>query len=175
MKWFVLAIATIMLGGAFIINSPVDDAKNTPQVLGASSTIESSNNVLNEINAYRVKNGLEPLRFSPEIKTLADYRIADMVSNQYYSHKSPKSSLTYSDIISNYVDNSTVSCENLQLQNNQQMDNAVLAWSNSQSHRNCLLNPKLTKAALSSTYYDEISDASDNLDATYIFVFIGSN
>jgi uncharacterized protein YkwD len=98
-----------------------------------------------------------------------------MVSNQYYAHKSPKSLLTYADIINKYVENSTVSCENLQLQNNLQTEEAIVAWSYSQSHKNCLLNPKITKAALSSTYYDEISDTEDNLTATYIFVFIGTN
>ena len=177
MKWFVLAIATIMIGGAFILKAPDTDFQefSSGQVLGATSVYESSNNILAEVNAFRLKNGLQSLQFSQEVKILADYRLADMVSNKYYAHKSPKSSMTYVDIIDKYVVNSTVSCENLQLQNNQQINDAVIAWSNSESHRNCLLNPKLTKGALASTYYDEAIDVANNSSPTYVFVFIGSN
>lgn len=177
MKWFVLAIATIMIGGAFIlssVNKVTSEPISSPQVLGVTSTQEPIDSMLGVINDYRIQNGLEALQMSPEIKELANYRVSDMVSDQYYAHTSPEN-LTYADIISNYVEDSTVSCENLQLQNSELVQEAVAAWMKSASHKKCLLNPKLTRGAIASSYYDEISNRFDSNSATYVFVFIGSN
>ncbi len=176
MKWFVILIATIMIGGVQLISSAnkVDsEPLPTPQVLGASVTQESADPLLNAINDYRMQNGQAALQFSSAINQLVEYRISDMVTNHYYAHKSLDNS-TYADLIDTYIDKSTVSCENLQLQNNQQIQEAVAAWSNSSSHKNCLLNPRLTRGAVISSYYDDIANGTDN-SATYVFAFIGSN
>ncbi|HEY2091749.1 MAG TPA: CAP domain-containing protein [Thermoanaerobaculia bacterium] len=45
--------------------------------------------VLTEMNAYRAKDGLAPLRFDPRLMLAADDRMHDMEDLQYWSHDAP--------------------------------------------------------------------------------------
>ncbi len=175
-----IIIAIIMISGMLIINNSTQtelELSHAPQVLAVSDARPSTDitdTLLEAINDYRVQNGLRALQMSPAIKSLAVFRVSDMVSNRYYAHRSPEH-LTYADFINKFVDGSTVSCENLQLQNSQDIEEAIAAWSRSASHRDCLLNPKLTRGATADLYYDALSNKTDNSPSTYVFAFIGSN
>ena len=45
--------------------------------------------VLSEMNGYRVKEGLAPLRFDPRLMAAADDRMHDMEDLQYWAHDAP--------------------------------------------------------------------------------------
>jgi uncharacterized protein YkwD len=177
MRVFILAVATIMIFGALLINSSVDnnDAREQlPQVLAASTAVEPSDSMLEAVNAFRQQNGLNILQMSSELKQLTTFRVSDMVASQYYSHRS-RDGTSYADIIRDFLPSSVSSCENLQLQNSDDINQAVLAWSKSLSHKECLLNSKLNVGAVSVAHFDDVSNSSDDSEASFVFTFIGSN
>jgi uncharacterized protein YkwD len=45
--------------------------------------------VLSEMNSYRAKEGLSPLRFDPRLVAAADDRMQDMEDLEYWSHDAP--------------------------------------------------------------------------------------
>lgn len=95
----------------------------------------SNQAMLDEINAYRIENGLNPLTWSNEMEDVANMRaqeISDYTENQH------------NDLTHDCGTNTGLG-ENI---SNRKEDQVLDGWKNSPGHNNFLLNPDITEAAV---------------------------
>ena len=93
-------------------------------------------NILNLINKYRQNNGLKPLMFDSRLQDLARLKANDLENNNYFSHTSPNLGTPF-EMLKNNTVKYKIAGENLAGNINE--ENAVIAWINSPSHRDNIL------------------------------------
>lgn len=169
-------IASLGLAGYYVSNSGSVTTEAQAQVLAATNQIDPAEQaILDLINTVRADAGVAPLVFSSAMKKLTTDRVQDMVSRQYYSHKTPDG-LDFGDMILTYDQTSKSSCENLQLQIGSDWQDAVDAWVASPPHYACITNPALTRAGGSVARYDDVArEGSDSANQMYVFALIATN
>jgi uncharacterized protein YkwD len=168
---FVMALAlyALLLGGFLLYprNTTTTiaqiDVTAGAAVLGA--TFEQTPE-LAYINSLRVERGLPALRSDRDLKGVANSRAHEISNSFTYSHIRPGGG-DYSDLLSS-ASNEVLSCENLQLQSNQSIEEAVNTWLKSPSHENCLMQSKITRAAVSIEKFGDVEMTS------WLFVFIAA-
>ncbi len=108
---------------------------------------------LNLINEKRRNNGLEELKIDNTIQNIARLKAQDLERNDYFSHTSPSYG-NINDMLTSFGVTFTKAQENIA--GNQNLDGAVEAWMNSESHKVNILNSnfEFTGVAIanSSTY-----------------------
>jgi len=110
-----------------------------PGVLGFASNI-FADEIVADTNAYRQQNGLSQLHLDPELCQAAQKKAEDMFADGYWAHMAPDGTTPWSFITSvgyDYV----YAGENL-AKDFQKSDAVVLAWMESPSHRQNILNDK---------------------------------
>ena len=115
------------------------------RVLGFASNINVQD-VLQDTNQERAKLGLEPLVLNQELNQAALAKAQDMFNQQYWSHVSPDGKEPWDFIKgSGYV--YKYAGENLarDFDNSEEM---VVAWMNSPTHRENIVNPNFTQMGL---------------------------
>lgn len=107
-------------------------------------TVDSHSNqqMLDEINAYRVENGLNPLTWSDELSEIANIRAKEQSDLVYNQHKD----------ISHGYGTETEAGENL---SSRAEENVLNGWKNSEGHNRFLLDPDITEAAVGSGEYTD--------------------
>lgn len=173
----IFATLITIFGVALAFRTATNGVTVTPQVLATTSVAIDPNQdiMINQINALRNGAGVLGLSYSSELKSLTDFRVQDMNDRDYYSHKTPEG-YTYTNYMNEYDITSTYSCENLQLQSGSNLSEAVEAWHNSPAHYRCLVNPRVSKVAISyAVHGDVMYDSNNQPRQMYIFAFIASN
>lgn len=176
-----LALFIAVFGIFYLFRIAMTGATVEPQVLGDSvSSVDAPVDpsialMINEINNVRSGVGVDEFSYNNELQGLTDYRVQDMVSREYYSHKTPDG-FTYANNIPEFYPESSYSCENLQLQVGNNIAEAVSAWVNSPAHYRCLVNPRVSNVAISYTVHGKsIAINSNQSQQMYVFALIASN
>lgn len=110
-----------------------------PGVLGYASDIYVTE-LLDETNNVRKKQGLPALKLNDRLSQAAYQKATDMFKDDYWAHISPTGTKPWDFIISSGYDYSFAG-ENLAKNFNSSKE-VVIAWTNSKSHRENLLNDK---------------------------------
>lgn len=172
-----IALILIIVGVLFAVKFVASGVSDESQVLGASTSPsnQTENLLISDINSIRRGAGVDELVYSLDLQELTDFRTQDLVERDYYSHKTPEG-YTYAKYMKDYNISSTYSCENLQLQVGDSLANAVVAWQKSPAHLRCLVNPNVSKVAISyAPHGDVIYENNNQPKQMYVFVFIASN
>lgn len=168
-------LGIVFLSSLYFVSSRFASGVNVePQVLASSTELTQTQRLfLNKINALRTDAGVDELAYSEDIEKLTDFRVSDMSSREYYSHRTPDGT-DYSNYLNNFNIETSSSCENLQLQIGSDIDEAIEAWKNSRSHYLCVINPKLNKIAFSYLPF-EIGPTTNSKDLAFVFSMIAVN
>jgi uncharacterized protein YkwD len=126
-----------------------------------------------KINEIRKQVGTQPVIYDYGINKLTDFRTQDMIEREYYSHKTPDK-MIFSDYFKEFGIDSEFSCENLQLQQGADINEAINSWKNSSSHFKCLVDPRVKSIALTAMKYDNPNDYADS-EATFVFTMIATD
>lgn len=116
-----------------------------PGVLGYSSEI-TIDKVLQQTNNERIKLGLVPLVFNSTLSKSAESKAADMFTNNYWAHTSPKGKTPWDFFIGAGYEYS-VAGENL-AKDFYDTDNLIKTWMNSPTHKANIINPKYKEIGL---------------------------
>lgn len=131
---FIYVLLFILLQVGFSIVSYVQ-----PGVLGISGNIEQKR-LIELTNAERQKKGLPPVSENSSLDQAAALKAQNMLSENYWAHFAPSGKTPWDFILgSGYK--FTYAGENL-AKNFYNSDDVVVAWMNSPTHRDNLLNPK---------------------------------
>lgn len=131
-RYGILAILVAVLGLQLVYNSVT-----TGQVLGRESSVTISG-LLDKTNAARAENGQEALSLDEKLTAAAQLKAKDMLASQYWAHESPDGTKPwkwFADVGYDYAD----AGENL-AKNFSTSSAVVLAWLDSPSHRDNVLN-----------------------------------
>ncbi len=185
MKKFLISVFILILAGIFFYFNPsifnadfwnkyknldiggfnkIENLKNEvflPDPL--ISKIETKNSyltqegILKETNFYRLQNGLKLLVADEELNKIATLRMKDMFEKQYFTHFS-KEGIGAPEIAKNIGYEYIAIGENIALGNFANDKELVLAWMNSPSHRENILNKNYSRIGISvgrNYFYDE--------------------
>lgn len=111
------------------------------EVKGEITSILSNEDIVDETNAQRIANGVEPLKKNYKLDTSAKIKVSDMITLQYFEHTSPSGG-TVSDLGSLVGYDYIVMGENLALGNFVSAKELVSAWMASPGHRANILSKK---------------------------------
>lgn len=111
--------------------------KINPQILGTSSSI-TIQEVISDTNTQRAKFGLPPLKENQQLDAAAEAKASNMFEENYWAHFSPSGKDPWGFIKSAGYKFSYAG-ENL-ARNFTNSEDVVIAWMNSPSHRENLLN-----------------------------------
>ncbi len=132
-----LAFYILILAGFYVFLGLFKTA--APGILGFASNI-FVDDIVADTNAYRQQNGLTTLHLDPELSQAAQKKAEDMFADGYWAHVAPDGTTPWSFITSagyEYV----YAGENL-AKDFQKSDSVVVAWMESPSHRQNILNDK---------------------------------
>lgn len=125
------------------------------------------NRILELVNIYRVQNGLGSLQADAVLSAEADSRAKDMAMRKYYSHLNPDG-LNFFQIMEAKGIEPDYACENLALEPSIEETDYIEKWKSSTSgHRECMLNPRVTRAGYSVV---QLYSPEDGADARYYVV-----
>lgn len=110
-----------------------------PGVLGTTSSV-TTKQIIELTNRERQKHGLEPLSENTTLSQAAEGKAFNMFSENYWSHFAPSGKTPWDFILSSGYKFSFAG-ENL-AKNFSQADEVVVAWMNSPTHKDNILNPK---------------------------------
>ena len=110
-----------------------------PGILGFASDIFVEE-IVETTNAYRQENGLSELRFDPTLSQAAQQKAEDMFADGYWAHVAPDGTQPWFFITKAGYDY-IYAGENL-AKDFQESDSVVVAWMESPSHRQNILNEK---------------------------------
>jgi len=123
-------------------------------------------------NVERQKNGVTPLAYNATVERYAVAKSQDMVTNNYFDHRSPTQGYFY-DIWNKDGYKYSAGAENLYTMTdsrgfasrdiNSLASNIVTGWMNSEGHRRNILNPNLKELGVG------VAASSTKLDATQLF------
>ena len=124
---------------------------NTKTATIIEKTINENNvplehQVLKYVNIARENQGLKPLKIDEKLSQIATLKAKDMVDNNYFSHKSP----TYGDafnMMKKFNINYQFAGENI-AQGYESAKEVVIAWLDSPSHRENILNSNYNNMGL---------------------------
>ncbi len=147
--WLVVGLIIFVSALFFVISKNMNETDFSAQVAGAST--EKSTDLIGVINALREENNLPKLSLNEELNIIAQTRTDDMITRQYYSHTNPDG-ISYNAYFQGYKG---YSCENLNLLEEKEPAVIVESWTNSESHRKCLLADRLAFAGYSIKKMDD--------------------
>ena len=93
--------------------------------------------VLSLINIEREKNDLPSLEIDDKLQNLARLKAKDLVENNYFSHTSPTYGTPF-EMLKNHNIEYKIASENIA--GNSSLENAVLSWMDSESHKENILS-----------------------------------
>lgn len=130
----------------YVTNPPAQEG-----IVDSGAYYEKDNKALAEtavslINNYRTAEGLAPLAYSTELAGVAYYHCKDMADNDYLDHTSPDGTTFYQRIDENNIPY-TIAAENIAF-GFTSPEKVVESWMSSPAHKENLLNPSFTKAAV---------------------------
>lgn len=143
-------MVAIMFGfGQTVVSTPASQS-----VLSAQTTVSSESRpaspLIETINTIRSSNNLPTLAVSDQLTSVATLRANDMVQHTYYAHSSPSGG-----DFTQYIEDNKYACENLYLGDDRAFF-PVNAWMNSDSHKQCLLSPKVRFIGYSEAAYTSV-------------------
>jgi hypothetical protein len=130
-----------LLIGFYLLNQSVIKFVSLvkPGVLGYSSEI-TAQKVLDQTNAQRQQNGLQPLQYNSVLSESATKKAQDMFANNYWAHNSPSGTTPW-DFFKSVGYKYSVAGENL-ARDFYDTDSLIKAWMDSPTHRENMLNGK---------------------------------
>jgi hypothetical protein len=130
----IYALLFINLEGAFSVVSYLK-----PGILGTTSNISASR-IIELTNQERAKSGLSPLAENSQLSQAAAAKASNMFEENYWAHFSPSGKDPWGFILGAGY-RFTVAGENL-AKNFTNSEDVVVAWMNSTSHKENIMNPK---------------------------------
>ena len=117
---------------------------DVPSSVGALS----QSGILKYSNDERIKAGLPPLAFSKRLSSMAEGKVIDMITKQYFAHESPDGT-TISMLATKYGYTYLFIGENLALGDFDSSLDVVTGWMNSPGHRANILGKDFTEIGIS--------------------------
>jgi hypothetical protein len=127
---------------AFLLIAQANHHTIGGRILGIATDIQAQQ-LLDDTNNERVKNGLEPLSYSPKLAEAAALKSHHMLINNYWSHFSPNGDSPWGFIKQTGYEYEYAG-ENL-AKNFLYSQNVVDAWMKSPTHRENILRPEFTE------------------------------
>lgn len=127
---------------AFLLVAQANHHMVGGRILGIATDIQAQQ-LLEDTNEERIKNGLDPLSFSPELAEAAALKSRHMLINNYWSHFSPNGDSPWGFIKQTGYEYEYAG-ENL-AKNFLYSQNVVDAWMKSPTHRENILRPEFTE------------------------------
>ena len=130
--------ACMIIGFALFVNNTWRISSELGSILGYSSEITTAT-VITDTNAERAAAGLSQLTENPILATAAQAKAADMFTEQYWAHTSPKGKQPW-DFMKEADYRYTAAAENLA---RDFMETSVMmqAWMHSPTHKANIVNP----------------------------------
>ena len=139
-----IAVFTVF---SLVLSVVVFALKQNPSQTAFAGNYNSSD-VIDAVNQERVKNNLPALKVNSKLMEASRNKVDDMNANGYFAHISPIDGKKWSSFIRNSGYDYIEAGENLA----NGFDNTpdlVLAWMNSPTHRDNILNPNVDETGLS--------------------------
>lgn len=121
-----------------------------PFVPEQASTIQKE--ITNLVNAERAKQGLDPLKLSPELSNVAQIKAKDMADNNYFSHYSPTYGSPF-NMMSQFGIQYRTAGENI-AKGYKTASDVMNGWMNSSGHRANILNSNFDTIGVG--YYNNV-------------------
>ena len=137
-----------------------------PGILGFASNIFVEE-IVETTNAYRQENGLSELRFDPTLSQAAREKAEDMFADDYWAHVAPDGTKPWFFITEAGYDY-VYAGENL-AKDFQKSDSVVVAWMESPSHRQNILNEKFKDIGIA-----VVNGTLDGYETTLVVQMFGS-
>lgn len=141
-----------------LLNKPVEYHEKKPTKLEERPTADK---IFELVNKERTQRGIAPLVRVPEIDNNARLKVEDMIKNDYYAHKNPKTGQflmdnTYSDNhCKEYGENINAGSYYAYLERDMS-EVEVKSWMEStDGHREAILNPKYKYSGIALDWWDK--------------------
>lgn len=141
-----------------LLNKPVEYHEKKPTKLQERPTADK---IFELVNKERTQRGIAPLVRVPEIDNNARLKVEDMIKNDYYAHRNPKTGQflidrTYRDNYCNaYSENINAGSYYAYLERDMS-EVEVKSWMEStDGHREAILNPKFKYSGIALDWWDK--------------------
>lgn len=118
------------------------EGDETPSVSTGAETSSEAEAVLNLVNRERLKQGLQPLKLSDKLTSIANTKAQDMAKNGYFSHTSPTYGSPF-DMLHQFGVSYSNAGENIAA-GQKTPEQVMKDWMNSSGHRANILNKDYT-------------------------------
>lgn len=171
-----LALLTLIAGYFLLFNTVSSGVTVTPQVLSSTDIKLTAyqEEFIYKINEIRNTAGVEKVDYNLKSEKLAEFRVQDMIKNDYYSHKMPGMQ-TYANYLKDFGVEAVFSCENLQLQVGSSITEAIDAWTKSSKHYQCITDKRISTISVSQDVYSEVSTTDKYTQEMYLFAMIATD
>lgn len=143
------AVATALLAAIVIRIYLVRHAPPSPEEMAGVSEPESE--IIDVVNAERVRRGFKALKFSPRLAVVARGHSYDMAIRHYRGHNSPEGS-TPADRVRGVGVECTAVAENIYVDDYHKLESlgtrALKGWLDSPEHRANLLSPDFVETGI---------------------------
>ena len=140
-----IALVGLALGAATLFQPDIEVTVPVVKIRQPDDKLEI-NRIFQLVNEQRVQQGLTPLIENPRLTAIAQARVDDMATNQYYAHKDPEGRYYY-DLLTSKGFNADYSCENLNVEFTTDEWAYVNDWLQStKGHKECMLDKRITQA-----------------------------
>lgn len=119
-------------------NSASDDIQYGDSQVEQSAPSQIATEILNLVNAERSKNGLQPLKMSEQLRSIANLKAQDMAQNNYFDHTSPTYGSPF-QMLQDFGVHYSAAGENIAA-GQKTASEVMRAWLNSSGHRANILN-----------------------------------
>ena len=136
------------------------------------SGLPNPNDILSAVNATRIQNSQTVLRGDAVLSQLAEERADDMVARSYYAHKNPDGN-NFFNLLQQKNAEPAYACENLNLQSSLEAYDYAKDWyASTKGHRECMLNPNVTRAGYAVRAMYETASSGGLYQTYYVVVAI---
>lgn len=141
-----------------LLNKPVEYHEKNPTKLQERPTADK---IFELVNKERTQRGIAPLVRVPEIENNARLKVEDMIKNDYYAHKNPKTGQmlidrTYRDNYCNEYGENLNAGDYWTTLDKDMSKVKVDSWmSSTDGHREAILNPKYKYSGIALDWWDK--------------------
>jgi len=119
-------------------NSKTDDIEHGDNQVEQSKPSAEAEQVLQLVNNERAKHGLQPLKMSEELRSIANLKSRDMADKKYFDHTSPTYGTPF-QMLQDFGVHYTSAGENIAA-GQRTPEEVMNSWMNSSGHRANILN-----------------------------------
>lgn len=167
-----MVVGLVFVGAAAALTfwQPSAPITNPLRSISNTATAPDTNDMLTLINSSRQSVNTSRVTLDPALNALAEDRLKDMVTHQYYAHQNLKGQYYY-NMFNTHGVKATFSCENLDIGTSLDAESYVKDWLEStEGHKECLQNKRVSKVGIASGKFSEAQNGLTS--SSYLVVTI---